>query len=88
MYRGKNIYIYGIAAATVLGTVSAIISETKFRKRMKRELNSLRKFQGMENDFITRHSLRTQAELEEIRDEIGTVYGHLEEMENIRKCGR
>ena len=88
MYRGKNIYIYGIAAAAVIGTVSAIISETKFRKRMKRELHSLRKFQSMENDFFTRNTLQTQAELEEIRDEIGTVYGHLEEMENIRKCGR
>ena len=88
MYRGKNIYIYGIAAVAVLGGVSAIISETKFRKRMKRELHSFRKFQSMENDFFTRHTLQTQAELEEIRDEIGTVYGHLEEMENIRKCGR
>lgn len=88
MFRGKNIYVYGIAAVSVLGTVSALVSEIRFRRKMKRELNNIRVFQNMENDFLISHSRKVAEELDEIRDEIGTVYGHFEEIENIRECGR
>lgn len=88
MYRGKTIFVYGIAATSVIGIVSAAISEKKFRKQMKREIADIKMFQNMENDFLNRHSKKVAEELEEIRDEIGTVYGHLEAMGNIRKCGR
>lgn len=84
----KNICIYGMAAISLIGVVTAAISEKRFRKKIKREVSDIKMFQSMENDFLNRHSKRVAEELEEIRDEIGTVYGHFEEIENTRNCGR
>lgn len=88
MNKRKNIYIGSFIAATVLGLTTAVVSESRFRKKTRKELSDIRMFQNMENEFFNHHSKRVAEELEEIRDEIGTVYGHLEEMSNIRKCGR
>ena len=71
----KNICMYGIAAVSLIGIVTAAVSDIKM-------------FQSVENDFLNRHSKIVAEELEEIRDEIGTVYEHFEEIENIRNYGR
>lgn len=84
----KNICLYGIAAVSLIGIVTAVISEKRFRKKIKKEISDIKMFQSMGNDFLNRHSKRVAEELEEMRDEIGTVYEHFEEIENIRNYGR
>ena len=84
----KNICMYGIAAVSLIGIVTAAVSEKRFRKKIKREISDIKMFQSVDNDFLNRHSKIVAEELEDIRDEIGTVYEHFEEIENIRNCGR
>ena len=84
----KNIFMYGIAAVSLIGIVTAAVTEKRFRKKIKREISHIKMFQSVENDFLNRHSKSVAEELEEIRDEIGTVYEHFEEIETIRNCGR
>lgn len=84
----KNVCVYGAAAVSLIGMAAAAVLEMRFRRKINREITDIKMFQTMESDFLNHHSKKVEKELEEIRDEIGTVYEHFEEIENIRAYGR
>ena len=86
--KKNTIFVYAVAGTLALGSALLLVSEKGDRKETEKELKRLKKLQDMEHDFFIRHGRRVEEELDEIRDEICSIYEHLEEMENIRECGR